>query len=207
MKNSFKSTSSKLKRLHRLKQQIAVESARLMSEEGVDNYKFARKKAAQNLHIHNEQAYPDHEEILAQLKIHQSLYQSATYEHLLQDLRTTALKAMKLFQEYSPRLTGPVLLGHAVEHSGIEIQVMADSPEEIAMYLLKHKIPYQLLEWKIYFSKHKSHPIPCYQFYAGEHQINLIVLSENQRKVTPLNPLTGQKMPRASIKQLESLLA
>jgi len=191
----------------RLRQQIAVESARLMSEEGIDNYKFARKKAAQTLHIHNELAYPDHDEILAELKIHQSLYQSTTHEHLLHNLRTTALRAMKLFQDYNPKLTGSVLLGHAVEHSGIDIQVMADSPEEIAMHLIKHQIPYQLQEWKLYFSKHKPKATPCYQFYAGEHQINLIVLSENQRKIVPLNPLTGQTMQRATLKQLESLLA
>lgn len=207
MKNSFKSSSAKHKRLYRLRQQIAVESARLMSEEGVDNFKFARKKAAQNLGIDNDLAYPDHEEILAQLKIHQSLYQATGHEQLLQELRATALKAMKLMQDYLPRLTGSVLMGHAAEHSSIDIHVMADSPEEIAMHLLKHDIPYQLQEWKLYFSKHKPHITPCYRFYAGKHPINLIVLDENVRKIVPLDPQTGQKMHRATIKQLQTLLA
>lgn len=206
MKNSFKSSSAKHKRFNRLKQQIAVESARLMSEEGIDNYKFARKKAAQNLRVHNEHAYPDHEEIFAQLKIHQALYQSSSHANLLQDLRNTALKAMKLFQDYNPRLTGSVLNEHAVKHSSIDIQVMADSPEEIAMHLIKHDIPYQLQEWKLYFSKHKPQATPSYHFYAGTQAINLIVLSESQRKNIPLDPLTGQAMQRVTIKQLQALI-
>ena len=206
MKNSFRSSSGKQNQLQRLKHQIAVESARLMSDEGIDNFKYARKKAAQKLGISNEHAYPDNEEILAQLKIHQSLFQASSHETTIHELRSTALNAMNLFNDFNPRLTGSVLLGHANKHSGINILLMADSPEEVAMELLKHDIPYQLLDWKLFFGKNKSNIVPAYQFYADEHKVNLIVLSENQRKVTPLSPVDGQAMQRATIRQLETLI-
>lgn len=205
-----KRAPTKHKQLNKLRQQIAIESARLMSDEGIDDFQYARKKAAHRFGINNTQAYPDNEEILAQIKIHQSLYQSAVHEQLIQDLRTTAVNAMKLLQDFQPKLTGSVLLGHANQHSGIDIHIMADSPEEIAILLMERDIPYHLLDWKLLFSKKKnkndSQSVPTFQFYAGEHLVNLIVLSEKQRKMVPLSPLSGQTMQRASIKQVESLL-
>ena len=116
--------AAKLKQLNQLRRQIAIESARLMSEEGIDNFQYARKKAAQRFGINDTHAYPDNKEILAQIKIHQSLYQSSTHEPLIRKLRSTALNAMKMLHDFSPRLTGSVLLGHASEHSGIDIQLM-----------------------------------------------------------------------------------
>ena len=106
-----------------------------MNEEGIDSFQYARKKAAQRLGINDKAAYPDNEEILRQIKTHQSLYQSSTHQQLLQGLRTTAINAMKLLQKFSPRLTGSVLQGHASEYSSIDIHLMADSPEEVAIFL------------------------------------------------------------------------
>ncbi|MDX2503945.1 MAG: hypothetical protein QNL62_05655 [Gammaproteobacteria bacterium] len=203
--------AAKLKQLNQLRRQIAIESARLMSEEGIDNFQYARKKAAQRFGINDTHAYPDNKEILAQIKIHQSLYQSSTHEPLIRKLRSTALNAMKMLHDFSPRLTGSVLLGHASEHSGIDIQLMADSPEEIAVLLMEHDIPYQLIDWKLYFSKQKHKNtlqiVPTFQFYAGEHLVNLILLSEKQRKMVPISPENRQTMQRASVKQVEALLA
>ena len=219
MKNSSKhsASSSANKHLNTIRQQIAIESARLMSEEGIDSFQYARKKAAQSLGIHNTQAYPDNEEILAQIKIHQSLYQSDSHQALIRDLRTTAIHAMKLLHDFNPRLTGSVLQGHAGEHSGIDIQVMADSAEEIALFLMAKNIPYKLIDWKLYFGrndfskkksqhKHKPKIVPAYQFYADKHLLNVIVLSETQRKRVPLSPVNGQTMQRASLKQVEALI-
>jgi hypothetical protein len=200
------SKSNKQNQLFRLRQQIAVESARLISEEGIDNFRHARQKAAHKLGIINEHAFPDNEEILEQLKIHQSLFQSDTHIEVIKSLRETALKAMKLFQDFHPRLTGSVLLGHASQHSGIDIQLKADASEDIAMKLLNHGIPYQLIDWKLYLGKNSPVKIPAYQFYADNHKVNLITLKESQWKITPLSPLNGQPMQKASIKQLEALL-
>ena len=88
------------------------------------------------------------------------------------------------------------------------------SPEEIAVLLMAHDIPYQLRDWKLYFSKpksksrskHNTQAVPAYQFYADKHLINLIVLSENQRKLTPLNPGNWQAIQKASLTQVEAML-
>jgi len=190
---------------HKVQQQIAVETARLITEEGFDNFQLARKKAAHRLGITDEHSLPNNEEILEQIKIHQSLYQN-TDQHVLRELRQTALNAMKLFASFKPRLIGSVLLGHAHEQSSIDLLVMADSPEEIAIFLIEQNIPYQLHDWKLFSNQHQYQIIPAYQFYAGNYQIKLITLAEKQRKTSPINPLTWKTMQKASITQIEALL-
>ena len=199
-------------------QEIAVETARLMSEEGIDNIHSARRKAAHKLGIHNEHSLPDDNEVLFQIKIHQSLYQSSSHQQLLNNLRTTAFNAMKLLNKFKPLLIGPVLQGYAHEHSSIDILLRADSAEEIAVFLMAHDIPYQLRDWKLFFGKPKSHSssksslkeqaqsVPAYQVYADKHTINLIVLLENHRKMLPLEPGNWQTIQSASLAQLDALL-
>ena len=199
-------SKNSLKQSYKLRQKIAVEAARLINEEGIDNFQYARKKAAHRFGISDEHAFPDNEEILEQIKTHQILYHNSTHQQILKELRQTALNAMKLFNHFKPRLIGSVLLGHAHEQSSIDILVMVDSPEEIALLLMEHEIPYQLQDWKLFSSKHNYQLIPAYQFFAGNYQVKLITLTENQRKIVPLNPLNWKAMQKASIKQLEALL-
>lgn len=195
-----------LKQSHKLRQQIAVEAARLISEEGIDNFQYARKKAAHRFGISDEYAFPDNEEILEQIKTHQTLYHNSSQKQVLKELRQTALNAMKLLNHFKPKLIGSVLSGHAHEQSSIDILVMVDSPEEVAMFLIEHEIPYQLQDWKLFSSKHNYQLIPAYQFYAGDYQVKLITLAENQRRAMPLNPVNWKAMQKASINQLEALL-
>lgn len=209
-------TSGKTSGKNSLRQKIAVEAARLMSEEGIDNIHSARKKAAHhlniNLSINNQSSLPDNDEILFQLKTHQSLYQSSDIELIQTGFRKTALNAMKLFHRFKPKLIGSVLQGYAQEHSSIDLLVNADSPEEVAVLLMTHNIPYQLKEWTLYFGKPGSRvkdnikSTPSYQFYADTQAINLIVLSENLRKITLLEPGTWKAMPKASLVQVEKML-
>ncbi len=207
-----KKIRSPQKKRYKLRQQIAVEAARLMSEEGIDNIHNARKKAAHWLGIHDEHTLPDDDEILFQVKTHQSLYQSSSHKQLLANLRKTALNAMQLVSAFKPKLIGAVLLGYAHEHSSIDILIMADTPEELAVLLIAHNIPYQLRDWKLFFSKpgskskHHEQSVPAYQFYAGDQLINLIVLSENQRNMVPLDPGNWQTIQKASLTQVEALL-
>ncbi len=202
-------------RQHKLQQTIAVEAARLMNEEGIDSLKTARKKAAHQFGIHDEHLFPGDNEVLFQVQIHQSLYQSATQKKSLHELRATALRAMKLLKAFKPKLIGSVLQGYAHKHSRIDLLLRADSPEEVSVFLMSHDIPYQLQDWTLYFSRSKSkaqnlnnneQSVPAYQFYADEKKVNLIVLTEQQRKMTPLDPDSWQTIQRASITQVEDLL-
>lgn len=179
-----------------------------MTEEGLDSIPSARKKAAHQFGVSDEYALPDDHEVLFQMQIHQSLYQSSTQKQSLKDLRATALNAMKLFKSFKPGLIGSVLQGYAHEHSRIDLLLRADSTEEVAILLMSHDIPYKLQDWTLYFSRSKDseQSVPAYQFYADQHKINLIILTEQHRKMTPLNPENWQTIQKASIIQVENLL-
>ncbi len=212
-----------MKNYFKLQQEIAVEAARLIFEEEIDTLSVARTKAAHTLRSSEKKALPDDKTILTQLEIHRSLYSSVSQREALKNLRRVALNAMRLLTEFKPQLIGSVLQGYAHEQSSIDILVRADSTEDIAIQLMKHQIPYQLKEKKLYFSRqtsakssHSSYQarmkesvqhVPAYQFYADKNKINLIVLIEKNRKRVPVVPENGQTIQRASIIQLEELLA
>jgi hypothetical protein len=192
--------------LQQIRQRLAVESARLMSEEGIDDFQYARKKAAQHFGIQDSYAYPSNEEIITEIKLHQAIYGSADQAHILRELRNTALNAMKLFKDFIPKLTGSVLSGYAGKNSRINIHLFADTAEDITMILLQHDIPYQLTETRLNFNKKISKVFPKFQFFAGDFQVNLTVIPNKQKHNHPVNTFDGQSMQRASIKQLEKLL-
>lgn len=204
-----------MKNFSKLQQQIAVEAARLISEEGIDNISKARKKAALKFGVHQEQSHslPDHEAILQEVKTQQFLYQSASDKEQLHAIRTTALNAMQLFEDFQPRLIGSVLQGLAQQHSSIDLLLSVDSAEEIATFLMAQGIPYQLRERPLYLNKSDSSAkkpgvlVPAYQFYAGKQPINLIILDESQQKRTLFDPTNGQALQKASIAQLQDLLS
>ena len=190
-----------------IRYQLAVESARLMSESGVNDFLQAKKKAARKLGIQVQQAsLPSNEEILEQLNTYNLLYQPEKHAELLKSQRTTALKIMQLFHAYQPRLTGAVLMGHANSNSSIDIHVYADTSEEIAFILMDNNIPYQPGECKMLFRRNNPVYFPIFQFMAGEHAVNIIVITSHQKNI-PLSPVNHQAMERASIKQLEQMLS
>ncbi|MCW8931165.1 MAG: hypothetical protein OQL19_13100 [Gammaproteobacteria bacterium] len=199
--------------------EIAVETARLICDEGIDNIHTALLKAAHKYSIIDRHLLPDEQDIIFQIKIHQSLHQSPYQKHILKSLRETAFNVMKLLAVFKPKLIGSVLKGYAHEHSSIDLLLKTDSPEEVAILLMSHEIPYQLYDWKLHFGKTKSRSasqtktqnkaqlVPSYQFYVDKHTINLIILAENHQKVILLEPGSWQPVQRASIKQLEALLS
>lgn len=191
---------------HKIQQQIAVEAARLINEEGLDNVQYARKKAAHHLGITDKYIFPDNDEILEQIKIHQSLYHKSNQPLILKELQQTALNAMQLFAQFKPKLFGSVLSGHAHEQSSVDLLLNVDTTEEVALFLIDNKIPYQLYDWKLFSRQHHHQLVPAYQFYAGNHQVNLITLNEKQRNIRPLNPINWKPMQRASLKQFKALL-
>ncbi len=213
---SFSKDKQPAKHHYKLQQEIATEAARLLCEEGIDDIHKASQRAAQKLGLYGKHFLPTESEVLFQVKIHQSLYQNSSNKKRLKNLLQTAFNAMTLMNSFKPQLIGPVLQGYAHEHSPIEILLQVDTPEEIAVFLMAQNIPYQLDEWKLYSGKPKSSSkskvknsfqlVPNYQFFAGRHQINLIILTEKNRKMIPLEPENWQAIQSASLTQVATLL-
>lgn len=125
-----------------IRREIAAAAARLMAEDGITDYGFAKRKAARNLGLGETDVLPANDEVESELRIYQSLYQSEEQPARLLELRRDALEAMDLLAEFQPYLTGAVLDGTAGRYAGIELEVFADSAKDVEIALLSRGISY-----------------------------------------------------------------
>lgn len=125
---------------------IASLAARMMAEDGIGDYGFAKRKAARQLGIGDSEALPGNEEIEAELRLYQSLFQEDEQGKRLRELRQTALEVMELLADFHPYLTGAVLDGTASRYAGVEIDLYADSAKDVEISLLSRGIDYESSE-------------------------------------------------------------
>lgn len=129
-----------------LRRAIASAAARLMAEEGIGDYGAAKRKAARSLGAGDGEGLPTNEEVEAELRAWQSLFQEDEQRERVHDLRTTALEVMQLLAEFNPYLTGGALDGTAGRYSAVEIDVYADSSKDVEIALLSHGISYDTMD-------------------------------------------------------------
>lgn len=125
---------------------IASAAARLIAEDGINDFHQAKRKAVRQLGLPEHTALPDNAEVEAELRTYWTLYQDEEHAALLQSLRQTALELMELLADFRPYLTGSVLDGTAGPHSNIDIQLFADSAKEVEIFLLNQGIDYEHAE-------------------------------------------------------------
>jgi hypothetical protein len=188
-----------------LRQRIAQTSARLMVQEGITDYQQAKHKAAAQLGIPHTRHLPSNSEIEAEILIYQRLFQANTQPSRLHHMREVALQAMQLFAAFTPRLVGSVLQGTAHQYSDITLHLFTHSSEEVALFLLDKKIPYDLTEQRFRLPQLVS--FPGFRFMAGEESIVLIVFGIDDIRWSPPSPLDGKPMRRADIRMVKKLLA
>lgn len=194
-------------RLHpdsQIRQKIAQTSARIMVQEGIDDYYLAKCKATAQLGIAHTQHLPSNSEIEAEVLLYQRLFHADRHRLCLCQLRRTAVKAMQLFTDFMPRLVGTVLEGTAHQHSEIILHLFTHTPEEVTLFLIDKKIPYQLSERR--FRLPKVAQYPSYHFVAGEQSIVLIVFNLDDIRQAPPSPVDGKPMRRADQRAVENLL-
>ncbi len=103
-----------------------------MAEHGIQDFRAAKRKAADRLGISDAGALPSNTEIEAALAAYQRLFAADTHERTLKAQRRTALRAMRWLPGLRPRLVGPVLTGTATEHADIQLHLFVDNPEAVA---------------------------------------------------------------------------
>lgn len=189
-----------------LRQRLAQASARIMVQEGIDDFYWAKCKAASQLGVPHTKHLPTNGEIQAEILIYQRLFYADTQPARLQHLRRIALQAMRLFAAFTPRLVGAVLNGTAHQYSHITLHLFSAVPEEIALFLLEKHIPYELGERRFRLPPSQVVSYPSYQFVAGEETVTLIVFSIDDIRWSPPNPVDGKPMQRADLQTVEGLL-
>ncbi len=190
-----------------MRQRIAQEAARLICREGIRDYLVAKRKAAERLGAPDTQNLPRNTEVEFELAAYQRLFQGQDPTNYVRQLRESALKAMQFFQPFEPRLTGSVLSGTAGAHSDINLHIFADSPEEVAMFLLEANVPYEEDQRRLRIERDEYFIYPAVRFLAGDIPIEAVIFSLNGLRQAPRSPVDGKPMARASLRRVEELLA
>lgn len=190
-----------------MRQLICVEAARIMAEEGVKDFHAAKRKAASRLNQPETRDLPSNQEVEAALAAHLQLFHADRLPKALNDLRHRALEAMRFLAPFEPRLVGAVLSGNVTPYSEIQLHVSADTPEEIAFLLQEQHIPYDESSRRMRFGGERYETHPTYNFLADATAVELTVFTPEGAREAPLSPVDGKPMRRASMREVETLLA
>jgi len=187
---------------------IAQTAAKFMVEHGIRDFHAAKMKVAEQLgvanHSHN---MPGNPEIAAAIVAYQRLFRAKTQPLALHHLRSVAVQAMKLLESFDPKLVGPVLSGHADQFSEVNLHVFSETSEAVAVFLLNRRIPYRIDECRLKVNAHRPMIFPVYHLSLDQTPIEVIVFDQGESRQAPLSSVDGRPMARASLRQVEKLLA
>ncbi|MBR9813596.1 hypothetical protein GYB61_07045 [bacterium] len=194
----------------RARQQIANEAARILCEDGVLDYKLAKAKAVEAHGGSRHAPLPTNREIHQAMLDYQSLFGGEQVAERLHGLRQLALKVMREFADFRPRLVGPVLsgaIGLEPARDRIQLHVFADAAEELDLHLLNRGWPFEPDERRYLMRKGQHADIPLLRFELDTVEIELAVFPNRGRGHAPLSAIDHHPMPRASRSEVSALLS
>ncbi len=192
--------------LHELRRMVAVEAARMIAVDGVRDFLSAKQKAAHRLGVVDDKALPRNSEVQDALHEHQRLFGGKQGPELLRLRRMAACEAMRFLADFQPRLIGAVLDGSADAHSAVCLQVFAETPELVSMFLDEHQVPYEFASRRVRLTRERSVDVPVMLFNADDQAFDLTVLPTFSLRQAPIGPFNGQPIERANLRRVEDLL-
>ena len=184
---------------------IAAAAARLMAEDGIDDFALAKRKAAKQLGAADSQALPGNDEIEAELRAYLALYQAEEHPQRIAELREIALDAMRALERFSPYLTGPVLKGIAGPYAEIELQLFPDSVKEVEIFLLDRNFPYATHEARRYAGD-RAHAVSVLTLSWRGVPLRLSIFDARDERLALKTSQAGRVMDRAGIAEVGALL-
>ncbi|MDP1765662.1 MAG: hypothetical protein Q8K83_02050 [Methylotenera sp.] len=200
--------------LQQLRQLIAQQAARMMAEDGISDYAYAKKKAGRQVGAIDNEVLPSNAEIEEELKLYNALFLSEEQPENLRMLRKNALFTMNLLERFNPYLTGTVLDGTAGLGSETHIHLFADSLKDVEMFLLNQDIPFQTNE-KSYRVMNdgkrdkkgdKRKKVPVFSLEMSTGIIKLSVFEVDEIRTPTKRAADGSNAERADIAGVKLLL-
>jgi hypothetical protein len=193
-------------RAEMLRQAVAEEAARVMTEQGIDDFLFAKRKAAERLGVVDAAILPRNTEIEAALFARRRLFSGGRHDAAIADLRRSALRAMQFLADFEPRLVGPVLTGTASPHSDINLHLFSESAESVSIKLDERGVPHEPHERRLRFERDRIVSFPAFRFVAGNQTVDAVVFPLDGIRQAPSSPVDGKPMRRATAAEVAALL-
>ena len=127
-----------------LKAEIAYRAARLIAEDGVNDFDVAKRKAARQLGVSAGALLPDDLAVNAAIKSHQAIFQREFQPAECRALRKIAVEVMRWLHHFSPWLVGAVLDGSANHFSHVELEIVSDNAKQLEIFFLNEGTPFDI---------------------------------------------------------------
>ena len=198
-----------------IRQMIAQQAARMMAEDGINDFAYAKKKAGKQLGVSEASVMPTNAEIEEEIRLYHEIYNADEQPLELAKLRQAALMTMQLFERFNPHLTGSVLDGTAGKFSQTNIHLFADSAKDVEMFLLNQQIPFESSEKSYRVSDKPSKDkkekvrktVPVFTLETELGLQKLSVFDVDDMRVAVKRTVDGSNAERADISDLQALLA
>jgi hypothetical protein len=184
---------------------IAAAAARIMAEDGIDDFALAKRKAARQLGAEEGQGLPANDEIEAELEAYRALYQADEHPERVLELRRVALSAMRALEQFNPYLTGPVLTGNAGPYAEIELQLFPESAKELEIFFLDRNLAYSTRETRR-FSGGRARDVSVFSLTWEGAPLKLSVFDPRDERVALKTSQAGRVAERAGIAEVGALL-
>ena len=184
---------------------IAAAAARIMAEDGIDDFALAKRKAARQLGALDAQALPGNDEIELELRAYRELYQAEAHPERIAELRRVALDAMRTLEQFNPYLTGPVLTGLAGPYAEVDLQLFPDSAKDVEIFLLDRNIAFRTQEGQR-FTGDRARAVSVLSLAWQGAPLRLSVFDPRDERVALKTSPAGRVMDRAGIAEVGALL-
>ena len=186
-----------------LRREIAALAARMIAEDGISDYGFAKRKAARQLGAFAADELPNNAEIEAEVRTYLAVFQDE--EHLERQLamRRAAVEVMRELEDFRPYLTGAVLEGTAGRYSEIEIDLFPESAKEVEIFFLNHSVAYDHREPR---RNQPEAPEAILVFDWDDIPVKLRIYSPDVERLHRRGAHGARQMERARLAVVEALI-
>jgi len=167
---------------------MAQEAARVMAEHGIQDFRAAKRKAADRLGLGMACALPSNTEVEAALVAYQRLFAADSHGATLRAQRRAALRAMRTLAAFSPRLVGPVLNGTATAHADVQLHLFTDHPEAVALDLVDRGVGHDVGEHRLRLDAERFRNYPTVRFELDQQVIDATVFPLDGIRQAPGQP-------------------
>lgn len=186
---------------------LALEAARIIVEQGIEDYRTAKMKAALRMGMTEHGSLPANSEIERAVSEHLKLFGRESHLDRLRMLRNAALSAMDLLHAFTPRLVGPVLYGTAAANAAVDLHVFSDSAELVALCLQENSVSYRPYEKRLKSRRDRSDNYCGFRFTRENAFIEATVFPVDGMRQAPISPVDGKPMRRADRSAVLELLS
>lgn len=189
-----------------MRTRIAAAAARIMAEDGIDDFALAKRRAAKVLGAPDSESLPGNDEVEAELREYLALYQGEAHPERVDELRRIALDAMQALAQFHPYVTGPVLSGLAGPYAGVDLQLFPESTKEVEIFLIDRNLTYSASDERRY-SGDRSRAVAVIELDWQGVPLRLSVFDPRDERMALKTSAAGRVTARAGIAELAALIA